>query len=60
MDPSSDDDLPDGLKQADDILADFQELGGDVDNPATVQATEDYRTQLKIFKNRQKLMTPFM
>ena len=44
MDPSMPaDDLPlDGLQQADDILADFVELGGDPDNPpATVQATVD-------------------
>ena len=62
MDPSMpEDDLPlDGLKQADDILADFQELGGDVDNPpATVQATEDYRNHIikDIQHDKQKLMT---
>tara|TARA_B100000085_G_C18443301_1_gene471722 strand:- start:377 stop:970 length:594 start_codon:yes stop_codon:yes gene_type:complete len=62
MDPSMpEDDLPlDGLKQADDILADFQELGGDVDNPpATVQATEDYRNHIikDIQHDRQRLMT---
>ena len=62
MDPSMpEDDLPlDGLKQADDILADFKELGGDVDNPpATVQATEDYRNHIikDIQHDRQRLMT---
>lgn len=62
MDPSMpEDDLPlDGLKQADDILADFKELGGDVDNPpATVQATEDYRNHIikDIQHDKQKLIT---
>lgn len=43
-----DDDLPlDGLIQADDIMADFKELGGDPENPpTTVQAVEDYRTHI--------------
>ena len=47
------DDLPlDGLTQADDILADFKELGGDEDNPpTTVAATEEYRSH--IVKNCQ-------
>ena len=61
MDPSMPaDDLPlDGLKQADDILADFVELGGDPDNPpATVQATEDYRSHVvkNIQHDKQKLI----
>lgn len=43
-----DDDLPlDGLIQADDILEDFIELGGNPENPPTVvQATEDYRSHI--------------
>lgn len=47
------DDLPlDGLTQADDIMADFVELGGDVDNPpVTVDAVEEYRSH--IIKNCQ-------
>ena len=61
MDPSMPaDDLPlDGLQQADDILADFVELGGDPDNPpATVQATEDYRSHVvkNIQHDKQKLI----
>lgn len=54
QDPSMpDDDLPlDGLTQADDILADFEELGGDPENPpALVPATEEYRSH--IVKNCQ-------
>lgn len=49
MDPSMpDDDLPlDGLVQADDILADFKELGGDPENPpTTVPAVDEYRTHI--------------
>ena len=49
QDPSMpDDDLPlDGLIQADDIMADFKELGGDPENPpTTVQAVKDYRSHI--------------
>lgn len=61
MDPSMPaDDLPlDGLKQADDILADFVELGGNPDSPPTeVQATEDYRNHIvkNIQHDKQKLI----
>ena len=43
-----DNDLPlDGLVQADDIWADYTELGGTEENPPeTVAATEDYRTHI--------------
>lgn len=48
-----DDDLPlDGLTQADDIMADFVELGGDPDNPpTTVPAVDEFRSH--IIKNCQ-------
>lgn len=48
-----DDDLPlDGLTQADDIMADFVELGGDPDNPPpTVPAVDEFRSH--IIKNCQ-------
>jgi heme oxygenase len=54
MDPSMpDNDLPlDGLIQADDIWADYTELGGTEENPpTTVPATEEYRSH--IIKNCQ-------
>ncbi len=43
-----DDDLPlDGLIQADDIMADFVELGGDPENPPTeVDAVHEYRSHI--------------
>ena len=61
MDPTMPgDDLPlDGLKQADDIEADFKELGGDMDNPpATMAATEEYRNHIvkNIQHDKQKLL----
>ena len=61
MDPTMPaDDLPlDGLKQADDIEADFKELGGDMDNPpATMAATEEYRSHIvkNIQHDKQKLL----
>jgi len=55
------DDFPlDGLIQADEILADFKELGGDEANPpAMVSAVEEYRSHIvtKIQHDKQKLMT---
>lgn len=55
-----DDDLPlDGLTQADDIMADFVELGGDPDNPpTTVPAVEEYRSHIvtKCQHDTDKLM----
>lgn len=61
QDPSMpEDDLPlDGLIQADDILADFEELGGDPENPPTVvPATEAYRSHIvtKCQHDTDKLM----
>ncbi len=61
MDPTMPgDDLPlDGLKQADDIEADFKELGGDIDNPpATMAAVEEYRSHIikNIQHDKQKLI----
>ena len=47
------------MKQADDIEADFKELGGDIDNPpATMAATEEYRSHIikNIQHDKQKLM----
>lgn len=55
-----DDDLPlDGLTQADDIMADFVELGGDPDNPpTTVPAVDEYRSHIvtKCQHDTDKLM----
>ena len=49
----------DGLMQADDILADFKELGGDENNPPEmVKAVKEYRSHIvnNIQHDKQKLM----